>query len=82
MSGRKRRPLKENDAWWQYRKITKTTTKKKFKRTTFQFKFRKLFQDAASGEDGLVGRGIDSSKKDPISLLFNSVPSNFITNQI
>lgn len=81
MSGRKRRPLKENDAWWQYRKITKTTTKKKFKRT-IQFKFRKLFQAAASGEDGLVGRGIDSSQRDPISLQFNSVPSNFITNQI
>lgn len=81
MSGRKRRPLKENDAWWQYRKITKTTTKKKFKRT-IQFKFRKLFQAAASGEDGLVGRGIDPSQRDPISLQFNSVPSNFITNQI
>ena len=81
MSGRKRRPLKENDAWWQYRKITKTTTKKKFKRT-IQFKFRKLFQAAASGEDGLAGRGIDSSQRDLISLQFNSVPLNFITNQI
>lgn len=62
-------------------KLPKQQRKKKFKRT-IQFKFRKLFQAAASGEDGLVGRGIDSSKKDPISLLFNSVPSNFITNQI
>ena len=62
-------------------KLPKQQRKKKFKRT-IQFKFRKLFQAAASGEDGLVGRGIDSSKKDPINLLFNSVPSNFITNQI
>ena len=54
---------------------------KKFKRT-IQFKFRKLFRAAASGEDGLVGRGIDSSQRDPISLQFNSVPLNFITNQI
>lgn len=56
--------------------------RKKNLRGPFNLNIENFFQAAASGEDGLVGRGIDSSKKDPISLLFNSVPSNFITNQI
>lgn len=74
MSGRKRRPLKENDAWWQYRKITKTTTKKKFKRT-IQFKFRKLFQAAASGEDDLVGarNRFESKRSHKLAIQFSSI---------